>query len=226
MMCLMTRELLSKSTLLAAAAGTVPREPEDVQPACASFRLLCTNCSRLATLYDLRVTPDEVHGRLMKGIIVLVLLGAFGWFAYDHFLHDDENPQKIEDPVYAEMRMDVKAGGRELNFALFARMASEDDCRLRAERVWQAAIEGCPTCSIEIRNCQPQLPARYAKLFDDVPIPSTYLSLTRGSKLERDGRLVVYGLTAAEGTAICEQMRQQFARSYTGEIACVPGTAD
>ena len=35
----------------------------------------------------------------------------------------------------------------------------------------------------------------YHRLFDDEPIPSTYLSLSAGQASERDGRLIVYGLT-------------------------------
>ena len=43
-------------------------------------------------------------------------------------------------------------------------------------------------------SCKDELPPRYARLFDDVPIASTYLSMNAGIAGERDGRIVVYGL--------------------------------
>ena len=65
------------------------------------------------------------------------------------------------------------------------------------------------------------MPPRYARLFDDEQIPSTYLSLTAGLADERDGRLVVYGLTDKEGAVVCEQMRKVILQKYTGTAHCV-----
>ena len=65
-------------------------------------------------------------------------------------------------------------------------------------------------------ECQAQLPPRYARLFDDEPIPSTYLSASAGNAGERDGRLVVYGLTDQEGAAMCEPIRTMVLRVLQG----------
>ena len=63
-------------------------------------------------------------------------------------------------------------------------------------------------------------------MFDDVPIHSTYLSFTKGSRYERNGRMVVYGLTSDEGDTLCNALRQQFQTRYTGTVACIRGRRD
>jgi len=159
----------------------------------------------------------------MKKVIVLVLICGGGWFAWQRAL-DRTNPQVIEHPVYAEFRVDSKQGGREISIALFGRMASEDDCRMRAAKVWNKVVKGCPDCTMSVQECHAELPPRYRRLFENVPIPSTYLSFQRGSRFERDGRMVVYGLTSQEGVQICEVMKTQFATTYEGTVNCVPAS--
>jgi hypothetical protein len=62
------------------------------------------------------------------------------------------------------------------------------------------------------------LPARYARLFNDEPIPSTYLSVSAAKADERDGRMVDFGLTDREGEAICAQMRSVILQEYRGGL--------
>jgi len=111
--------------------------------------------------------------------------------------------------------------GREIEMAVFARMADESDCTLRALLSWSNALKACPTCTLTPAKCQAQLPARYSRLFNDEPIPSTYLSATAGKADERDGRVVVFGLTDQEGEVICEQMRTVILKEYRGTAHCV-----
>jgi hypothetical protein len=53
----------------------------------------------------------------MKKLILLIALAAAGYFAYARF--QNSNPERIENPVYAELRVDTKVGSRELNLVLF-----------------------------------------------------------------------------------------------------------
>jgi hypothetical protein len=161
----------------------------------------------------------------MKALLALILLGALGYFAYGKY-QADAVPTEIVDPVFAEMRVDVKAQGRELEFVLYGKMADEEDCRTRAGIVWDKAIAGCRECDLAVTNCRKELAPRYAKLFDDQPIRSTYMSFTRGNQDERDGRMVIYGLTADEGDAICEMIRKQAQAEYSGKVECVPARRD
>ena len=60
---------------------------------------------------------------------------------------------------------------------------------------------------------------RQARLFDDEPIPPSYLSLTAGQAGERDGRLVVHGLTDREAALIFEQMRKVMRSTLAAQTA-------
>jgi hypothetical protein len=51
----------------------------------------------------------------MKKLVLLIVLAVVGYVAYSRF--QSANPEHIENPVYAELRMDTKVGSRELNLA-------------------------------------------------------------------------------------------------------------
>lgn len=155
----------------------------------------------------------------MKSLLVLIVLGVIGWFAYQKF--SGGGAPVIDNPVYGEIRVTQQIQSREIEMALFIRATSDADCRTRAQESWKEALASCPGCVLQPIKCQKDLPARYARLFDDVAIPSTYLSATASKRGERDGRLVIYGLTDAEGVQLCELARTQIATRYEGTTHCV-----
>jgi hypothetical protein len=154
-------------------------------------------------------------------MFVLIVLVVVGWLAYQKFVSGSGPPKVIENPVYGEMRATIDAQGREIEMAVFARMSDENDCQTRAQILWSDALKDCPTCRLQSVKCQAALPPRYARLFKDEPIPSTYLSATAGRSDERDGRIVVYGLTDSEGAAICDVMRDAILKRYHGTVHCI-----
>jgi hypothetical protein len=160
----------------------------------------------------------------MKAVLALIVLGVLGYFGFQKY--QESAPVEIDDPVFAEMRVDIKVPGRELNFVLYGKMASELECRTRAAIVWGKAMAGCKECSLATATCSKELAPRYAKLFDNQPIRSTYMSFTRGAQDERDGRMVIYGLTADEGDAICDTVRKQAQTQYEGKIECIKARRD
>ncbi len=111
-------------------------------------------------------------------------------------------------------------------FALFGAMASDEDCRLRSHKAWDKVIDGCKECIQRTSACTAELEPRYRRLFDNTSIHSAYMSFTRGSKYERDGRMVIFGLTADEGDTVCEHIRAQFQKEYSGTIECVKARRD
>lgn len=158
----------------------------------------------------------------MKAFLIVILIGAAIYFGYQHLNNDElAAPDVIDNPVYADVRVDARVGGRDLQLVLFGKMASQEDCELRSALVWTKFLSGCKECIKRTSVCKAQLEPRYQRLFDNVAIPSAYVSATRGSKYERDGRIVIFGLTADEGDAICEQTIANFKSSYAGTIECV-----
>src|ERR1043165_5046993 len=127
----------------------------------------------------------------MKTLLVLVALGVIGYLGYQKYQRGGP-PPVIEHPVYGEMRLTTTIQGRELEMAVFARMPSKEECELRPKICWEGKLESCPGtgCKLQPARCQEELPRRSLRLFDDQPIPSTYLSLTAGERGERDGRIV------------------------------------
>jgi hypothetical protein len=156
----------------------------------------------------------------LKTLFTLVVLGVIGWYAYQKFAGDGP-PPVIDNPVYGEMRATANIQGREIEMAIFARMTDDSECRLRSQVFWSDALKDCPSCTVQSVKCQVQLPPRYARLFRDESIPSTYLSASAGRADERDGRLVVYGLTDKEGAAVCEIVRESLLKRYRGTAHCV-----
>lgn len=157
----------------------------------------------------------------MKFLIVLIALGAVAYVVHDR--RQAMNPEVIESPVYAELRMHARIQGRDIDMVLFGEMAGTEDCQERANRVWQKLIDDCKECTMALSSCKADLEPRYRRLFDDAPIHSTYLSFKRGNRFERNGRMVVYGLTGDEGDAVCQTIKTNFQSRYEGTVNCIHG---
>lgn len=163
----------------------------------------------------------------MKKLLTIALLGALGYWGYGYIQTSrGAAPDVIESPVYAEFRMDMSVPGRELNLALFGKMVDVEDCQKRATLVWDKVIKECRTCQITVSDCRSDLESRYTRLFDDTQIHSTYISFDRGSRFERDGRMVIYGVTSDEGDKLCNQIKAEFQKKYSGAVTCIQGIRD
>lgn len=160
----------------------------------------------------------------MKFLIVLIVLGAAAYVMYNR--DQSLNPEVITSPVYAEFRLDARIEGREIKTLLFGEMANSEDCQQRADRVWHKVVDGCKECTLTLSSCKAELEPRYRRLFDDTAIHSTYLSFKRGSRFERNGRMVVYGLTADEGDMVCGTIMAEFKKQYEGTVSCVQSRRD
>jgi hypothetical protein len=158
----------------------------------------------------------------MKFLIVLIAVAAVAYVVHDR-RQGAMNPEVIETPVYAELRMSTNVEGRDIDMVLFGEMASAEDCQERASRVWQKLIDDCKECTLALSSCKTDLEPRHRRMFDDAPIHSTYLSFDRGNRYERNGRMVVYGLTGDEGSTLCQAIKTNFQRHYEGTVNCVIG---
>lgn len=162
----------------------------------------------------------------MKTLLIVVVVLAAGYYWYGHMKGGGaaNKPPVATDPWYMEVRATNDVGGREIEMALFARALDERDCNTGKNSDWSSIQKSCPTCRAQEPKCSRELSPRYARLFDDQPIPSTYLSGTASTERERDIRVVVYGLTDEEGKAVCEAMRTELGKTFKGPTHCVPAS--
>jgi hypothetical protein len=158
----------------------------------------------------------------MYKIIVYALLIAAGIYGYDLY---QSNPSVIRNPVYVESRMVwyIPQMSRELEYVLVGEMVSEADCQQRSERYLNKLFEECKECKVKVLKCDSNLDKRYRKLFSGQKTHTTYLSLDRGNRFERNARMVIWGLTVEEAGMACEIIKKMVKKKYSGSVECVAG---
>lgn len=162
--------------------------------------------------------------RAMNKLIIVVLIicaAVFGLRTYRNVL----NPEVIVNPVYAEVRIRGDSPRGPLELVTFAKTVDQEDC-LRGIHVLEGVLtpqvrESCPTCAVAKSECTPELPLRYAKLFDDEPTSVTYFSFARGARTEREFRMVVWGVTAEESDQFCNTLLPRFQKKHIGAVKCI-----
>ncbi|RKT51236.1 hypothetical protein DFR40_2449 [Azonexus fungiphilus] len=157
----------------------------------------------------------------MKRLFLLSTLISLGYWAYQYFMPAVE----LTNPVFAEVRVKIREGNREIEAVLFAKAADDADCRMRAERTRQHLLDNCPKCLSRSFECKAELAPRYLKFFDDRPGNITYLSYRPASRGERDVRMIFWGLSIDEANSLCEQMRGILSPLYRGPTSCIRPTA-
>jgi len=156
----------------------------------------------------------------MKKLFILFAIIGCGFYIKNH---NDQNPEEITDPVYLESRviMVFPELSRDLEFVLLGEMTSDNDCQRRADRYVDSVLEHCPACTIKSTECKVELRDQYAELFSDALYTISHISLTKGDRFERSGKLVVWGLTDAEKDVFCETMKVQLEGDYKGSTECI-----
>ncbi|MEN6585810.1 MAG: hypothetical protein ABFE02_07195 [Sulfuricella sp.] len=153
----------------------------------------------------------------MKILFVIAALGVLGFFGYRH----QQEPTEVVNPVFVEIRVALDADGREIEAAVFGKTLGEADCQQRARIIKEHLEANCKYCVSKSIECKAALAPRNAKFFDDTPSNVTYLSLNHSRNTERDVRLVFWGLTGAEGDAVCDRMKLIFEKIHSGPMQCV-----
>lgn len=156
-----------------------------------------------------------------KLVLVLILVAA-GYYWFSH-RQDQAVIGEIENPVYAEARVDLKVEGRELNMVLLGKMVDEEDCSARGERFWRDALEACTECQFVRYECKSELDENYQPLFANQLTRTSYVRLERGNGDERDGRMLVWGLNKYEADTVCNLLKERMKTHYSGQVICVDG---
>ncbi|MDP2561508.1 hypothetical protein [Psychrobium sp. 1_MG-2023] len=156
----------------------------------------------------------------MKKLVFLIVLAAIGLYYYNGV---DSNPSVIEQPVYLESRVyfSVPNSSRELEFVFMGEMVSQSDCTERSGNYPSKLLEKCPECIIKSSECKSDIHSQYQSLFVDEAMSTTYLSLTKGNRFERNARLVVWGLSDKEAKLVCRDMKTKILANYEGTARCI-----
>jgi hypothetical protein len=165
----------------------------------------------------------------MKFLILLVLAVAGGSYVYSkgkEKQQDALNPEVITNPVYAEIRLSLSAGGRDLEMVLLAKTTGEAECSSASTGVGliKRQVEASHW-KIKSTECKAELAPRYAGMFEGRPTHLTYLSIARGARTEREIRMVNWGLSAGESDKLCDDMVAVMQRTTAlkGPVTCVRG---
>ncbi len=155
-------------------------------------------------------------------LIIMAVVGA----VYSYGVYQD-NPADIASPVYVESRvvLTIPKMARELEYVVVGEMTSMEDCQQRSKRYLENLFEKCDTCSLKQHQCKSDLAHRYKKLFVGQTTHTTYLSLNKGNRFERNARMVIWGLTEEEADMACEHIQQKVKETYNGTTRCVAGRA-
>lgn len=132
-----------------------------------------------------------------------------------------ETALDFSNPVYAEVRIKQAVGGRELEMMYLGKMANESDCQKHAAALSASFISGCRECTASPPLCKRTISARDEMIFDNEPIHATYISMAAGDASEREGRIIFWGLTVAEGNQVCDAMRGKLQSMHSGTVSCV-----
>jgi hypothetical protein len=158
----------------------------------------------------------------MGKLVLVLLLAAAGYYWYVD-RQDLSEIVAIENPIYAEARVDLKVEGRELNMVLLGKMVDEEDCSARGERFWRDTLEACTECQFIRYECKSALDENYQALFANQLTRTSYVRLDRGNGYERDGRMLVWGLNKYEADMVCNLLKERMKTHYSGQVICVDG---
>ena len=152
-------------------------------------------------------------------LVVIALLGSGLYF--NQILAN--NPSEIEEPVYLKSHVSIEIPNisRDLEMVVLGEMVSESDCVKRSDKFLGEILTKCPFCEVESTVCKSEIRSAYEDLFYDEAGDVSYLSLNRGSRYERNGRIVVWGLTDKESDIFCAAMKKQVSTEYQGSVECI-----
>ncbi|MCL2021118.1 MAG: hypothetical protein FWG81_03215 [Betaproteobacteria bacterium] len=163
----------------------------------------------------------------MKEVIVIIGIIVGAWFLFQKTQMEKLNPEVITDPVYAEVRMTMDVERRNVEVVLFLQTANEMECKEssrvlleRLKKYKRSGKSGAELWVFKSSECKSELSPRYAKLFDNEPTFLTYLSLSRGNRLEREGRIIFWGLSVEESNIICD-LSPKLQDLLEGDVTCI-----
>ena len=168
----------------------------------------------------MRIWGDSSLKKL--GVFVLVVVAVF------FFLRDRANqapPEVITDPVYAELRVRASASGASFDQTILVKTIDQVDCkgiRESLEKVYGPdAAKAGQQWQVQSSECKTELAPRNARLFEDEPASLTYLSMARGNRLERESRIITWGISVEQSNMLCDALAKSEISRRKGAVTCI-----
>ena len=156
-------------------------------------------------------------------LILIIVVGKYSWDRYQKTLEEAKKPDVFVNPVYAVVRLEIKAQGRAFEEVIFAETRDVADCQNASKAIVGEATHSDQqglSWQLKSSECKNELDDRHTKLFKNQPTSVTYLSLSRGSPKEREVRVVYWGVTVEESDRVCGGVsRMQQGRK--GAVKCI-----
>ncbi|MCL2076551.1 MAG: hypothetical protein FWH15_09000 [Betaproteobacteria bacterium] len=161
----------------------------------------------------------------MKKIIVFLFVIGGAWFLFQQTEKQRQsslNPEVISSPVYVETRITQDIQGRSIEMAFFGKAVDERDCMQRSKNMLEnlQKSDSAGRWVLKSSECKSELSPRYAKLFDNEPTFVTYISIARGNRYEREGRLIFWGVSVEESDMICD-LAPKLRSDFQGVMTCI-----
>jgi hypothetical protein len=121
------------------------------------------------------------------------------------------------------------AQGRNFEQVFFAKTVNDADCKKYSTALVedmqkaQASVTAIQW-ALKSSECKSELPPRHARLFDNAQSFVTYISLARGSRLERETRVIYWGVSPEESDRICAGV-PMMQKGRKGVVTCVHAVA-
>lgn len=154
-------------------------------------------------------------------VVVLVLAALAGVWKFAGM----GEPGNIHRPVYLALRTQLKLERRAVDMLFFLKTASDKDCKKQRAQ-FQEGIDSMEkaakagTFSVVSDECVPELEKRFALLFEDLPMPVTYISAPRNRPQQRELRAMFLGVSREESDQVCTELIKVFERTW-GKAQCV-----
>ncbi|MGB0836331.1 MAG: hypothetical protein ACPGR2_17610 [Psychrobium sp.] len=160
----------------------------------------------------------------MKNLLLLMAVVGIGVYGYENFY---KSPTSISNPIYLESRVNLVIPdiSRNIEMVLLGEMASRDECAERKQLLLARLLKKCKECSFKTISktfeCKAELTHRNKLLFSDIPMDTTYLSLSSSNSHERNARLLLWGLSDEEAQFICKKLKGIVKHSFNGTAKCI-----
>ena len=162
-----------------------------------------------------------------KIIFFLLILAAVAYFVGEQRRSQNQSSEVTAspNPQYLEVHVNLSIASRTFDQVVLIKADDPADCSSKQgtlENVYgEAAHKAGQDWQIQSSECNPELEDRYARLFDNTPATTTYLSLGRGDDHERETRIITWGLTGVEGDKLCDKLSQTERTRRKGSVQCI-----